>query len=131
MCGMLNWLLVPHELLHVVGYRLVGRRCVYRWGDDHVSVLGSPHWFGRLFPFGVSLALWLITLILTGVAYAAALQAHVFPSDHWTAEALPTVFWGVCSVITGIHVGLSYYDVQKTVCHLRQIVKQPATDPPQ
>jgi hypothetical protein len=34
-----GYLLIPHELLHIVGYRLVGKRCLYHWGDHRQAYL--------------------------------------------------------------------------------------------
>jgi hypothetical protein len=63
-----GYLLIPHELLHIVGYRLVGKQCRYRWGDCFVTPIGSmtqkEELVGLLFPFVVCLTLWLILLPL-------------------------------------------------------------------
>jgi hypothetical protein len=32
-----GYIAVPHELLHVAGYWLVGKPCQYRWGDAYVT----------------------------------------------------------------------------------------------
>jgi len=59
-------LLIPHELLHIVGYRLVGKRCIYRWGDPCVTLAGpatrNERLIGVLFPFAVCMAAWFILL---------------------------------------------------------------------
>ncbi|MCL4295584.1 MAG: DUF3267 domain-containing protein [Anaerolineae bacterium] len=61
-----GYLLIPHELLHVAGYRLVGKRCLYRWGNNYVVPIGpltrDEELVGLLFPFAVCLAAWLILL---------------------------------------------------------------------
>lgn len=63
-----GYLLIPHELLHVVGYKLAGKQCRYRWGDHFVTPIGSmtrkEELVGLLFPFIACLALWLILLPL-------------------------------------------------------------------
>jgi hypothetical protein len=73
-----RYLALPHELLHLVGYRLVGKQCVYRWGDAHVTPLGPmTRWarlVGLLFPFAVSSGLCLLTGVLSGWAYRYQLQ---------------------------------------------------------
>ena len=43
-----GYLLIPHELLHVVGYRLVGKRGHYRWGEPRVLPQGSMRRWERL-----------------------------------------------------------------------------------
>jgi len=68
-----GYLLIPHELLHVLGYRLVGKRCVYRWGDHRVKALGSlsrdEQLFGLLFPLVVCVVLAIILLPLPAVGW--------------------------------------------------------------
>ncbi|HEX9922988.1 MAG TPA: hypothetical protein VGD99_10020 [Anaerolineae bacterium] len=68
-----GYLLIPHELLHVIGYRLVGQRCTYRWGDHQVRPAGPmlrrERLVGLLFPVVTCVAAWLILLPLSGVAF--------------------------------------------------------------
>jgi hypothetical protein len=68
-----GYLLIPHELLHVLGYRLVGKHCIYRWGDHQVKPVGplsrNERLVGLLFPFVVCMAIWLIMLSLLLVAF--------------------------------------------------------------
>jgi hypothetical protein len=53
-----GYLLVPHELLHVAAYRLIGKPCAYRWGEPHVRGLAPLSFredvFVLLFPLGVA-----------------------------------------------------------------------------
>ena len=44
-----GYLLIPHELLHVAAYRLIGRRCSYRLGDSYVKHI--EHCTVRQYPF--------------------------------------------------------------------------------
>jgi hypothetical protein len=73
-----GYLLIPHELLHVVGYRLVGKRCIYRWGQPYVIPVGPltrrEHLVGLLFPFVVSATLFLVLTILSGVTLLVVKQ---------------------------------------------------------
>lgn len=52
-----GYYLIPHELLHVLAYRLIGKPCSYRWGDHCVRSLAPKtkreKLFVLLFPFGV------------------------------------------------------------------------------
>jgi len=70
-----GYLLIPHELLHVLGYRLVGKRCTYRWGDRRVTPVGpltrSEQLVGLLFPFAVCMVVWLLLLPLPVLAFLA------------------------------------------------------------
>jgi hypothetical protein len=69
-----GYYLIPHELLHVWGYRIIGKPCHYEWGDCRVVSLANRTRNERLFigllPLAVSWGfgfffhfLWLISLI--------------------------------------------------------------------
>lgn len=68
-----GYLLIPHELLHVIGYRLVGKRCNYRWGDNQVRPLDpmtrNERLVGLLCPFVVCTVTWLVLLPLPVLAF--------------------------------------------------------------
>lgn len=70
-----GYLLIPHELLHVIGYWLVGKRCAYRWGDHQVRPAGpltrSERLVGLLFPVVACVAAWLILLPLSVMVWIA------------------------------------------------------------
>ena len=67
-----GYLLIPHELLHVLGYRLVGKHCLYQWGKRYVTTVDpmtrNEELVGLLFPFAVCMAIWLILLPVPFVA---------------------------------------------------------------
>jgi hypothetical protein len=75
-----GYLLIPHELLHVLGFRLVGKRCTYRWGESYVTPLEPmSRWqllVGRLFPFIVFTLLFIICVVLAGLAYQETRQGR-------------------------------------------------------
>ncbi len=79
-----GYLLIPHEMLHVIGYRLVGKRCTYRWGDNRVTPIDpltrGERLVGLLFPFIVCMAAWLFLLPLPVVAffYGGLIWAMIF-----------------------------------------------------
>ncbi len=60
-----GWILVPHELLHVAAYRLIGKPCRYQLGDVMVQGSEPKTWREQLlvllFPLTVMLALLLLT----------------------------------------------------------------------
>lgn len=68
-----GWLLIPHELLHLAGYSLVGKRCRYRMGDDSVAPVGPltprERLVGLLFPFAACLVAGLVLLALAVGVY--------------------------------------------------------------
>lgn len=85
-----GYLLIPHELLHVLGYRLVGKRCTYRWGEHQVRPAGPmtrrERLVGLLFPFTACMAAWLILLPLSVAAF-------FYGSMTWAI---------ICTVLSGI-----------------------------
>lgn len=109
-----NWLsrlegyfLIPHELLHVVGYRLVGKSCRYHWGSHFVTPLDPlnrrERLVGMLFPFGVFIAAFLCCTVLSGLAYAQALRGGSF---FWFG------FWLVSSFVMGLYAGSAITDLR-------------------
>lgn len=69
------YLAIPHELLHKLAYRLIGKRCRYRIGDSFVQPLQSrtlrERIFVLLFPLLITggtalglILLWAITYLL-------------------------------------------------------------------
>jgi len=59
---------IPHELLHVLAYRLIGKPCHYQWGDYSVRPLTKRTRRERIFiallPFAFFFGLGLLSLIL-------------------------------------------------------------------
>lgn len=102
---MAGYLLIPHELLHLLGYRLVGKRCHYRWGDPFVTAPGPfshRDLVGMLFPFVSFVALFLAGGVLSAVAYGQALQTG---SYGWF------IVWTMLAFITGIYAGTAIGDL--------------------
>jgi len=66
-----GYFLIPHELLHVAGYRLVGRKCRYHLGNPFVTPLEPmtrrEQLVGLLFPFAVFASLFLLLTVLSGL----------------------------------------------------------------
>ena len=66
-----GYFLIPHELLHVAGYRLVGRKCRYHLGNPFVTPLEPmtrrEELVGLLFPFVVFVSLFLLLTVLSGL----------------------------------------------------------------
>ena len=103
-----GYLAIPHELLHIIGFRLVGQRCVYQWGQPHVTPLGSiPAWkrlVGRLFPFAVFLTLLIVFTILSGLAYSQALRSGSF---FWF------ILWTSLAYVAGMYAGSTVGDLRR------------------
>ncbi|MDX1521223.1 MAG: DUF3267 domain-containing protein [Anaerolineae bacterium] len=64
--------MIPHELLHVIGYRLVGQPCRYEWGQPFVTANTTmKRWqnlVGLLFPFAIFLINLVVVSIFLGLA---------------------------------------------------------------
>jgi hypothetical protein len=103
-----RYLAIPHELLHVAGYRLAGQQCHYQWGDSYVATPGSMQVYkrliGLLFPFATFATLCLIFGILSGLAYPDAVQRS---SYFWF------IFWTGLALITGSYAGTAIDDLRK------------------
>jgi len=114
-----GFLSIPHELLHILGYRLVGKRCAYRWGDNHVTLLdpATPieRLIGGLFPFAVSLPISLFFLGMSGGAQLRAEQANPQSPDlFWT------LLFGAFYLVAFIYVGACTGDLWKAYLLLKQ-----------
>lgn len=95
-----GYYLIPHELLHVLAYRLLGKRCRYRWGDDRVHPLVSLTRPERLFILLLPLvACWILGLafhilwIFLAISARMPLEFYFFagPRWHFLAPALATL----------------------------------------
>ena len=113
-----GYLAIPHELLHVLAYRLIGKKCRYRLGEHSVQAL-EPRTFGErvfvlLFPLfiigGTALVLyllWLISYALIGFPPSPISYLSVAPLWH-------KLLW-VGSIILMLYSGSSVMDIVMTV----------------
>lgn len=105
-----GYLAIPHELLHVAGYRLVGKQCLYRWGESYVTPIGPmtrrERLVGLLFPFVVSFIVFLLLTILSGLL-----------SIYYRGQGdmpLWVLGLGILSPIIGAYsICASFYDLRK------------------
>ncbi len=96
-----GYYLIPHELLHVLAYRIIGKSCHYRWGDWRVKPLAERTTRERLFigllPFVVS---WTIGFLFYGLWIALAVSAQMplskylieGPRWHWLCPMIASLF---------------------------------------
>lgn len=110
-----GYLLIPHELLYVLGYWLVGKQCRYRWGESYVTPLGSPaRWqdlVGTLLPFITFAGLFLICGVLSSFAYGYALQSGNY---IWF------IVWTGLAFVTGLYAGTAIGDLRNAYLVLTQ-----------
>ena len=103
-----GYLLIPHELLHLVGFRLVGQRCEYQWGQPYVTPIGSmkrqQDLVGMLFPFLIFFILVTIFAILAGLASNQVVREGRF---FWFA------FWLTLTHVAGIYAGTTIGDLRR------------------
>ena len=103
-----GYLAIPHQLLHIAGYRLVGKRCVYRLGKLYVLPVGSmtrrERLIGILFPFITFCSIFLLSSL------AASLTLTYF-------EMTAVPWWGfgsfLLAVISGIYTFFSTGDLRQ------------------
>jgi len=105
---LVGYLAIPHELLHVAGYRLAGQRCRYQWGELYVVPVGpmklGARLMGILFPFAVFSLLFLMCAGLSGLAYAQSLRSSIY--DGFT-------FWLIMGHITGLYACTAIGDLRQ------------------
>ena len=103
-----GWVAVPHELLHVAGYWLVGKPCRYQWGDTYVTPPGSlklwERLVGLLFPFSVFAGLCVVSGLLSAFAYREVMREDAI---------FGFVFWTVAALISGGYAGTAIGDLRK------------------
>jgi len=100
-----GYLLIPHELLHVYAYRLMGKPCAYQWGAMKVTPLASLSRRERLFvtllplvtTWGVGLGLYLLWLVTFPYATVPA-SAYLVQGPRWhillSAAATAFILYG-------------------------------------
>ena len=99
-----GYLLIPHELLHLAGYRLAGKRCQYRWGNSYVTpfepVSRTERFVGILFPFLIFALLFIICAVLSAKAYLQVLQQSQvsFWFILWTGLALSSGMYAITAM---------------------------------
>ena len=103
-----GYLLAPHELLHVVGFRLVGKQCQYRWGNTYVTPIGPmtrrERLVGMLFPFTVFFAL------LIGFAISAGFAAEQIVFE---GKTFWFIFWMILTYLAGFYACTAIGDLRR------------------
>jgi hypothetical protein len=103
-----GYLAVPHQLLHIAGYRLVGKQCVYRLGKPYVLPVGTmtrrERLIGILFPFITFCTIFLVSSL------GASLALTFF-------EPTTIPWWGfaffLLAVISGLYTFFSTGDLRQ------------------
>jgi hypothetical protein len=103
-----GYILIPHELLHVMGYRLVGQQCKYQWGQSYVTPVRPISRYrdllGMLFPFLIFSILLIIFALFTGFASEAVVREA---SSFWF------IFWLTLTYTAAIYIGTTLGDLRR------------------
>ena len=111
-----GYYLIPHERLHVLAYRIIGKPCHYDWGDHRVQSTAtktrSEELFVLLFPFAICIglglffhALWIVLALSTHLPPELYFSAG--PKWHLVAPAIATLFI--------LYSGTGYGDVRYAI----------------
>ncbi len=103
-----GYLLIPHELLHVIGFRLVGQRCAYRWGNPFVTPIGpmnrAERLVGMLFPFVIFFILVTAFAIFAGLTAGQAVREGIWGR---------LLFWLTLTLTAGLYLGTTIGDLRR------------------
>jgi hypothetical protein len=122
-----GYLAIPHELLHLLAYRLVGKRCRYRLGEHFVHSLEPRSFRERLFVLLfpllviggaglVFLSFWTVTYLLN--AYPINPRTYFLIAPVWHKS-----LWLVAVVLL-LYAGSCVGDVQLVIRLLLQKLRQ-------
>jgi len=126
-----GYLAVPHELMHVVAYRMIGKRCAYRLGDHTVKPLEDRTLKQRLFCLLFPLLINGLAVLLLAGAWAVIYALARYPLDPFAYfAAAPTwhraMFFGWVFLLT--YAGTCLWDV---LIASRLIAQKLRQQPPQ
>ena len=115
-----GWVSIPHELLHVLAHRIIGRPCDYRIGQKFVRPLTPLSFrqrvFVLLFPFAVTFGAGVLVCLLA-LAWIFV-RRFVLLADYETARR-EFVALTLVAALCITYAGLSIYDLL-AVFHLRR-----------
>jgi|JFJP01.1.fsa_nt_gi hypothetical protein len=85
-----GYYLIPHELLHVLAYRLIGKPCHYQWGDWRVTSLAQKSrregLFVTLMPFVVPWSMGLVCYVIffiLSIATRLPPERYIYEAPWW------------------------------------------------
>ena len=107
-----GYYLIPHELLHVVAYRIIGKPYRYRWGDYQIYSLAPKtrreKLFVLLFPFVVC---WILGLFFYLIWFLLSLSAQLPPEQYFSAGPIWHFIFPVLAFLCILYSGTSYQDL--------------------
>lgn len=101
-------MLIPHELLHLAGFRLMSKRYQYRWGDSQITPLDPMSRWEQLvvtlFPFVVFAIAFVVCTVLVGLIYSQVLRGASF---FWF------IFGLVLMQVIALYAGTTLVDLRR------------------
>lgn len=111
-----GYYLIPHELLHVLAYRLIGKPCYYRWGEHRVysSVQKTPgeRFFVLLFP---SVVCWLFAFFFGLLWISSAFFITISPERYFIDGPTWHFIFPIIASLFVLYSGTGYRDVRKVL----------------
>lgn len=111
-----GYYLIPHELLHVLAYRLLGKPCSYRWGDHRVFSQAAKSRNERIFvlllPFTVC---WILGLLFHSLWMVMALSAQMPPEQYFTEGPRWHFIFPIIETIFILYSGTAYRDISRVL----------------
>jgi hypothetical protein len=112
-----GYYLIPHELLHVLAYRLIGKPCDYRWGDHQVHGTAAKSRGERIFvlllPF---VTCWAFALFFHWLWVVLALSAQMPPEQYFSQEGpyWHFIFPAIATLFI-LYSGTAYRDIRSVL----------------
>lgn len=107
-----GYYLIPHELLHVLAYRMIGKPCQYRWGDHQVHSLAKKSrrekLFVLLFPFTVC---WILGLFFHFVWAILVISARMAPELYFSQGPKWHLIFPITATFFIIYSGTAHQDL--------------------
>lgn len=107
-----GYYLIPHELLHVLAYRIIGKPCRYRWGDYEVQSLAPKNRREKLFvlllPFGVC---WILGLLFHFIWLVLAVSTRMPPETYFFEAPVWHFALPVMATLFLIYSGTAHQDL--------------------
>lgn len=111
-----GYYLIPHELLHVLAYRLINKPCHYRWGEHRVYSKAKKtqreQLFVLLMPFVMC---WLVGLFLHGIWLVLVLSTQMLPEVYFKAAPRWHFIFPSLASLFIIYSGTGYRDIRRTL----------------
>lgn len=123
-----GYYLIPHELLHVLAYRLLGKPYHYEWGDHRVTSSASLNRREELFMLSLPFVVcWVLGLFFHFVWLILALSRQMPPEAYFTEAPLWHFAFPALATLLILYSGTGYCDV-RWVLRLLSRKDQPQQD---